>query len=159
MLAKMALDDPSVTHLLWIDSDIVAESPSDINQALRMLLQLNVPIVSGLYRAKKAKGDYPYAMWSKPSPTAEGYGSIGTWTGNFIKVDAIGFGFVLVKREVFERVPEPWFVWKTQKSEDFEFCEKVAKYGYEIKVYTDVRLSHIGTMKVRTDGAVHVLDV
>lgn len=36
---------------------------------------------------------------------------------------------------------------------------KVAQYGYEIKVLTDVKLSHIGTMKVRTDGQIHMLDV
>lgn len=159
LIAKMALEDKTVTHLLWLDTDVICESPTDPNQALSMLLQCNVPVVSGLYRAKKSKGEYPYAMWMK-NPGGIGYLGLQSWTGNFIKVDAIGFGFVLVRREVFEKVPEPWFVWDKQyPSEDFDFCEKINRHGFEIKVFTDVKLSHVGLMKVRTDGAVHVLDV
>lgn len=159
-LVKMALEDKTVTYLLWLDSDNICESPSDPNQALRMLLSLNVPIVSGLYRAKKSKGLYPYAMWMK-NPAGIGYLAIENWTGNWITADVIGFGFVLIKREVFEKVPYPWFVWDSAEgvSEDFFWCEKIAQYGYEVKVFTDVRLSHGLTGKVRTDGAVHVLDV
>lgn len=160
-MVKSALDDKAITHFLWVDSDCIIEEPKDANDALFKLLSCNVPIVSGLYRAKKSKGIYPYAMWAK-HPTAEyGYIDIPQWTGNFISVDAIGLGFCLCKREVFEKIPPPWFVWdKVVPSEDFAWCEKVRKAGYEIKVYTDVKLSHEGAMKVLCkDGAVHVLDV
>ena len=159
-LAKMALEDKSVTHLLWLDTDCLCESPLDPNLAVAMLLQCNVPVASGLYRAKKLKGDYPYAMWVKNPGSEYGYVGIQSWSGNWLKVDAIGFGFVLVKREVFEKIPFPWFVWdKKSPSEDFDFCEKIAKADYDIRVFTEVRLSHAGMMKVRTDGNVHVLDV
>ena len=160
-LVKDSLDDKSITHLLWLDSDCIMEDPKDPNEALRRLLSCNVPIVSGLYRAKKAKGSYPYAMWAKNPAGTYGYVDIPTWTGNYITVDAIGMGFCLCKREVFEKVPPPWFVWdKPTPSEDFAWCEKVRGAGYEIKVYTDVKLSHEGTMKVLCkDGAVHMLDV
>lgn len=160
-LARMALEDKNVTHLLWLDSDCIIEEPKDPNDAIAKLLACNVPIVSGLYRAKKSKGLYPYAMWAR-HPTADyGYIDIPKWTGNFISVDAIGFGFCLVRREVFEKIPSPWFVWdKPAPSEDFAFCKKIRDAGYEIKVYTDVTLSHEGAMKVLCkDGAVHVLDV
>ena len=156
-LVKMALQDKTVTHIFFLDTDVVAEL--DPNQALRMLLQCNCPIASGLYRAKKLKGDYPYAMWMK-NPNGIGYLGIQSWTGNFIKVDVIGFGAVMIQREVFEKVPFPWFEWKEPSpSEDFVFCEKAVKYGYNISVFTPVAFSHIGSMKVKTDGAVHVLDV
>lgn len=160
-LARMALEDKQVTHLLWLDSDCIIEEPADVNEAVAKLLACNAPVVSGLYRAKKAKGLYPYAMWAK-HPTADyGYIDIPKWTGNFISVDAIGFGFCLVRREVFEKIPAPWFVWdKPTPSEDFAFCKKIRDAGYEIKVYTDVKLSHEGMMKVLCkDGAVHMLDV
>jgi GT2 family glycosyltransferase len=160
MLAKMALDDPKTTHILWLDTDSICEEPSDPNEALRRLLWCNVPVVSGLYRAKKKGGVYPYAMWLK-SKTQEGYEAITGWTGNWLKVDAIGLGFCLMRREVFEKVPPPWFVWKSSDgpSEDFAFCEKLIENGYEIKVFTDVKLSHAGMMKVKTDGSVSTLDV
>lgn len=160
-LARMALEDKQVTHLLWLDSDCIMEEPKDPNDAIAKLLACNVPVVSGLYRAKKSKGLYPYAMWAK-HPTADyGYIDIPKWTGNFISVDAVGFGFCLIRREVFEKIPPPWFVWdKPTPSEDFAFCKKIRDAGYEIKVYTDVMLSHEGAMKVLCkDGAVHVLDV
>lgn len=160
-MVRMALEDKNVTHLLWLDSDCIIEEPTDVNEALRKLLACNVPIVSGLYRAKKSKGSYPYAMWAKHPASDYGYIDIPQWTGNFISVDAIGMGFVLCKREVFEKIPPPWFVWdKPTPSEDFVWCEKVRKAGYEIKVYTDVRLSHEGAIKILCkDGAAHVLDV
>ncbi|RLI76734.1 hypothetical protein DRP04_12395 [Archaeoglobales archaeon] len=159
MLVELALEDPTVTHILFLDTDNIIESPKDPNQALRMLLSCNAPIASGLYRAKKPKGEYPYAMWVK-NPHGEGYLPIAKWTGNWIKVDVIGFGFVLIKREVFEKVPKPWFQWKERApSEDFFFCEKVAKYGYEVRVLTDVKLSHVGTLKVKSTGEITTLDV
>jgi hypothetical protein len=159
-LVKAALDDKTVTHLLWLDSDCILEEPRNPDEAILRLLACNTPIVSGLYRAKKAKGEYPYAMWAK-NPKGDGYLGIPKWTGNFISVDAIGFGFCLTRREVWEKIPFPWFVWdKPTPSEDFAWCEKIRKAGYEIKVYTDVKLSHEGMMKVLCkDGTVHVLDV
>lgn len=160
-MVRMALEDKNVTHILWLDSDCIIEEPNDVNEAVRRLLACNVPIVSGLYRAKKSKGNYPYAMWAKNPTGGYGYVDIPKWTGNFIDVDAIGMGFCLTKREVWEKVPPPWFVWdKPTPSEDFVWCEKVRAAGYKIKVYTDVMLSHEGMMKVLCkDGAVHVLDV
>lgn len=159
LLVKMVLEDKTVTHILWLDTDCVMESPTDPNEAVVRLLMCNAPIVSGLYRAKKSKGDYPYAMWLK-NPNGIGYLSFTEWTGNFICVGAIGLGFCLVKREVYEKIPFPWFIWDREyPSEDFDFCERAAKHGYEVKVYTDVKLSHAGTMKVKIDGSITMLDV
>ncbi len=159
-LVKQALQDKAVTHILFLDTDVVCENPSDPNQALRMLLSTNVPIASGLYRAKKQKGEYPYAMWTK-NTNGIGYLGIESWTGNWLKVSVIGFGIVLIKREVFETVPFPWFVWKeVAPSEDFYACELFAKYGFETRVLTAVQLSHLGTLKVLCkDAKVTSLDV
>ena len=161
MLVKAALEDKSITHIFFLDTDMVAESPSDPNQSIRQLLACNIPIVSALYRAKKSKGNYPYAMWAKNPMGGTGYVDIPQWTGNFISVGAVGFGAILIKREVFERVSYPWFEWHEppSPSEDFFACEKFSRAGYEIKVYTDCRFSHIGLMKVKIDGQIHVLDV
>ncbi|MCJ7634201.1 hypothetical protein MUP77_17660 [Candidatus Bathyarchaeota archaeon] len=157
-LVKAALADKAVTHILFLDSDIVAESPTDINQSLRMLLQCNVPCASGLYRAKQL-GGFNYAMWMRNPTGGIGYLPIAQWTGNWLPVSVIGFGFVLLKRECFERVPYPWFEWgEPSPSEDFVYSEKLNKVGIEIRVFTEVKLSHIGTLKVHTEGKVTVLD-
>jgi hypothetical protein len=159
-LVKSALQDAKTTHILFVDTDTLPENPQDPNQALRMLLACNAPIASGLYRAKQKTG-FHYAMWLK-NPSGEGYVPAESWTPscNWIKADVIGLGFCLIKREVFERVPPPWFVWdKPAPSEDFAWCEKVKQYGYEVRVLTDVRLSHIGTLKVLTTGQITTLEV
>ena len=64
------------------------------------------------------------------------------------------------KREVFEKIPYPYFKWdKESPSEDFYFCQKAIEHGYEIRVFTDVKCSHIGMLKVKSDGSFSTLDV
>lgn len=158
MLVKQALGDPQVTHLMWIDSDIVFEQPPNPNEAILQLLRCDAPIVSGVYRARQKTG-FNYAMWLRHP---QGFVPIKEWTGNWIEVGVVGMGCCLIKREVFEKVPEPWFWWGPGESpsEDFNFCLKAAEYGYKINVYTSVRASHIsGGLKVKSDGSVVTLDV
>lgn len=160
MLVKEALKDPLVTHLMWIDSDIVFEHPKDPNEVILQLMRCNAPISSGIYRARQKSG-FSYSMW-KNHP--QGFVPIQGWTPrtNWLVADVIGFGCVLCKREVFEKVPYPWFFWGPGEtpSEDFNACLKFAKYGYKVMVYTDVRCSHIsGMLKVKSDGSVTTLEV
>jgi hypothetical protein len=160
-IAELALQDPATTHILWVDTDSICESPADPNEALKVLLQMNAPIASGLYRAKQAHG-FNYAMWMSANlPNNEvGFVNIDAWNGNWIQVDTIGFGFVLTKREVFETIPKPWFPWPTPApSEDFNFCIAARKHGYKINVMTDVKITHLGDLAVHTDGTITTLEV
>lgn len=71
------------------------------------------------------------------------------------EVDAVGMGAMLVKTDVFRRLPQPWFnvTWlptaKTYIGEDIYFC-KLAQ-AHEIPVYVDHDLSkevrHVGVME------------
>jgi intein/homing endonuclease len=169
LLVKMALWNPepngdiivgknptNVTHVMFLDTDVIMEKPNDVNMAIRMMLQsmeqMGASIVSGVYRAKKKEG-FPYAMWMK-NPVGIGYVPISSWTGNFVKVDVIGFGFCLLKREVFEKTPYPWFQWYPDPtpSEDFVFCENALKAGFPTYVHCGITLSHIGQLKVTCDS-------
>lgn len=156
VLAQQALDG-GIDYLFWIDSDHVFETPQDPNEALRLLYQCNAPIACGLYRAKQRIG-LNYAAWMKAEG---GYIPIQSWTGNWIRVDVTGFGCALIKAEVFRAVKPPWFHWEEANapSEDFYFWERAAKAGYEVRILTDCKLSHIGVLKVKTDGSVTTLDV
>jgi len=158
MLVKEALKDPKVTHLMWWDSDLVPETPLDPNDVILQLMRCDAPIASGVYRARQRQG-FNYAMWLK---RPEGFVAIDKWSGNWIKVSVIGMGYCLCKREVFERVPEPWFWWGPGESpsEDFNFCLKVTEYGYNVMVHTEIKASHIsGMLKIKSDGSVVTLDV
>jgi hypothetical protein len=180
------------THMFCVDSDIIPESPEDINVALKMLydamVSQNVTIVSGLYRAKQAHG-FNYAMWVKPTreqivtllnaeykraPTeAEiatrmaGYVHVQDWGGNWVKAAVVGAGFMLIKRIVMEDMrkhlesigkPEQYYHWEIPEtqSEDFDFLDKANKIGHPAFVMTDVRLSHMGTLVLSSDGKIRV---
>ena len=148
------------THIFFLDSDHVVESPRDPNQALRMLHLADAPIVTGLYRAKKRVG-YPYNLWVR-AEGLEGYVPVEGWTkgSNWFTVDVAGIGNCLIKREVFLKVPRPWFLWDEESpSEDFYFFEKAADQGYKVHVLADVRFSHVGTLKVLSTGEIKMLEV
>jgi len=63
---------------------------------------------------------------------------------------ATGTGIILIKVEVFKKVPRPWFEFEfydtgqCKLGEDWYFCEKAKKYN--IKTFTNpiVRIGHIG---------------
>lgn len=156
ILAQQALDS-GATHLLWVDSDGAMETPTDPNDALKLLYQCDAPIAACLYRSKQKTG-FNYAAWKK---FGEGYTPITSWTGNWFTVDVTGMHFCLIKREVFESVKKPWFHWEdeTAPSEDFYFWEKAREAGYEINIFSEVRLSHLGELKVLSDGSVTTRDV
>jgi hypothetical protein len=158
-------------YVLFVDTDIVMESPTDPNVALSQLYQVinkskdisspsykDARIVSGLYRAKQKTG-FSYAMWMDYSE--KGFTPIANWKGNWLQVDVVGLGFCLIDLSIFKDIPKPWFVWNSPGtiSEDFHFCKLAKKHGYETRVFTEVKLSHLGTLKVKTDATITVPEV
>lgn len=148
-------------YLFFLDSDIVFENPIDPNAALHLLYQsINKDrnfktgkIVSGLYRAKQAVG-FHYAAWMKTR--AKGYTPIKDWTGNWLEVSVTGLGCTLIDMMIFKELPRPWFRWEMQDdiSEDFSFLELAKSKGYDTHIFADVKLSHLGTLKVKCDGSI-----
>jgi hypothetical protein len=61
---------------------------------------------------------------------------------------------MLIKREVFEGMSEPWFdmPWQTTRGymgEDVFFCKKAQELGYKVYIDHDVshEIGHIGTFE------------
>lgn len=158
-------------YLFFLDSDIVMEQPTDPNVALSNLYQAmnkstnkddkdykNGRIVSGLYRSKQKTG-FGYAMWMRYQD--KGFTPLVNWNGNYLSVDVVGMGFCLMDMKIFKEVPGPWFVWNDSDeiSEDFYFCLLAKRYGFDTHVYSDVKLSHLGTLKVKCNATITVPDV
>lgn len=150
-------------YLFFMDTDNVFETPEDPNVALKTLYQCmnkdpnskDAKIVSGLYRAKQKVG-FNYAAWMKAQDKVQGYVPIQSWSGNWLQVSVVGMGCCLIDMKIFKEVPKPWFKWDTFEdvSEDFYFFEKASEQGYKVNVFTDVKLSHIGKLKVKCDGTI-----
>ena len=159
-LAEILVADKTISHILWVDSDNVCSSPPNPWDAAKMLYDRNEAIVSGLYRAKQKEG-FNYAMWMDAHlPDKQGFLPIISWTGNWLQVDTVGMGFMLVQRRVYETLPRPWHPWPTPSpSEDFNFCVAARKAGFSVNVFTDVKLRHLGELGVNPDGTASVLEV
>lgn len=167
-LVKCALD-ANADYLFFMDTDNIFESPNDPNEALRALYQIinkdknskDSKIVSGLYRVKQKTG-FSWSMWNRLSNERGKYIPVDQWTGNWITVSVVGLGCCLIDMKVFKDIPKPYFRWEDpdEPSEDFYFIEKCNEYGYYTRVYTDIRLSHLGdSFKVKSDGTVTITDM
>jgi len=141
-------------YIMWIDSDIVFTP----DQFFR-LIDNDKEIVSGLY---KMHDNYHYA-------------TVENWDDNyflkhgsyeFLNQDSIkkkkglfpvaytGFGWILMKKGVFESLEYPWFqpVWKEYEyegnkireftMEDVSFCDMIRKKGYDIWIDPEVIVGH-----------------
>lgn len=148
-------------YVFFLDTDMVFESPNDPNVALSQLYSAinkypdskDGKIVSALYRVKQKTG-YSYAMWIMANE--KGFIPVQQWTGNWIEVDTAGLGCCLIATKVFKDIERPWFRWelKDEISEDFYFYRLAKKNGYNTHCMTDVKLSHIGGLKVKVDGTI-----
>lgn len=120
------------THLFFVDDDMVYEKDT-----LKKLLETDVDIVGAKYANRRGDGEVVEYLDKR---------------SDFLyKVKALGGGCVLIKKEVFEKVPQPWFGYKTlpsgavSMSHDWFFCEKAREAGFNIWCREDIKPGHIAT--------------
>lgn len=154
MMAQAALDNDS-DYLLFIDSDM--RFPPD---ALIQLLVHQLPMVGVNYVARM----YPprfiavktVADIDDPEQRGVLLETLPESTG-LEQVDAVGFGMVLIRRDVFDALPRPkehgpwwWYTWMpvhgSQIGEDVYFCRAVGEAGFDIMVDHDLskQIKHVG---------------
>ena len=133
--------------LFWIDSDI-EWTPEDFMK----LYDSDHAVISGLYALDQAGtvavnytnsrgvprrvNKVEFLLHDEPS-----------------EVGGVGFGFLCVKRGVFESIPRPWFLigrvqWSEDNAmrvnvgEDYSWCGRAQQHGYKIMVDPDVKVKH-----------------
>lgn len=68
---------------------------------------------------------------------------------------ATGTGVILIKTDVFKKIPQPWFEFKYFKTgqckegEDWNFCIKAKKHGYKIWTDPRIKVGHLGEMEYK----------
>jgi GT2 family glycosyltransferase len=137
-------------YMLWIDSDIIFNT-----QAFDKLVSMDCDVASGWYSqpggttpvVEKMNDDYFRSNGTYEFITAEQMKQ----RKFAFRADYIGFGWVLVKRGVFERMEYPWFAPKLQDfgngvqemySEDVAWCLDARAAGIDIYVDPQVRVGH-----------------
>src|SRR3990172_4474631 len=149
-LTQRALD-LSVSHLLWIDSDMVFDP-----DAANRLLDHDLPIVGGLCHNRR----HPYMpILIRKMTHGEhkgAYSFMYDYPLGLVDVDATGAAFLLVKRTVFEEIGKQlegkpgdpgWFT-NDNAGEDISFCQRAVSAGFYVVVDTTLEIGHVGEVVV-----------
>lgn len=118
------------THYMWIDDDQVF-----IPNHFKMLLDHDLDIVSGIY--KKSDDLYACCKLNGETLTTDDKLEVG-----INEVMANGFGFMLVKAEIFDRIEKPFEHLNEDQWEDFGFAHKARQLGYKVNIDTNVLVGH-----------------
>lgn len=141
LVVKHAIEN-EYDYILWIDSDMAI--PKD---TLKRLLEAEKDIVSGVYTYKLLGGTNAVAKRFIPSEV-DTYEDIPLTDiqahEGLIEIDGVGFGIVLTKVSIFDKIPDPWFVLTKNMGEDIDFCRKAQNAGFRIYLDPKVLAGHIG---------------
>uniref|UniRef100_A0A6M3JN48 Putative glycosyltransferase n=1 Tax=viral metagenome TaxID=1070528 RepID=A0A6M3JN48_9ZZZZ len=162
-MVEVFLTIPKATHLLFVDDDIAAPKADCLLGMFQFMDAHPASIVSGLYYNKNP----PHAPLLMSLTERDGKILFGfpykdriIEKNLVLKVGAVPAGFLLIPREVFEKIPPPWFVYGDPElnakqivqgenvGEDIYFSIKARKYGYDLWVDTRASLLHYVPMFV-----------
>lgn len=163
MIAETFMANPDATHLFFMDSDMVFP-----DEALRRLLSRDLDIVGGVYFARtETPVPHVYNFQRTDEQGRTWYASLAGVAAEYLKnhpehhaaataavlpdsddaltkCDALATGCMLIKRRVFDAIPQPWFEnWPgSQGGEDFNFCGKARAAGFEVWADWSVQCAH-----------------
>jgi hypothetical protein len=134
------------THFLWLDADHVFHPSLACRLAQHMALP-EVDAVSALYY-QRSGNPLPVAYVKDFNEDHYKHFPLIEVPPALCEVDAVGFGALLMKRDVFDRVPEPWFTIDYRAGEDIAFCVEAKKHGVRFFLDGGVKIGHVGTAPI-----------
>lgn len=158
------LKEKQMTHFLILDNDHI--HPIDIIQRLARWVEKDrsVQVVGGVNFRRSEPFD-PAIFWKDNEVPdkyyTKEYDEID-WEAGLIEVDAIGAGCLLIAREVFEKLEQPYWEWGYSKVEktngrspspDVIFSEKCRNIG--VKLYADTTTTSPHLTKYAVDKRVY----
>jgi len=156
--ARNAGIDNKETHLVWQKHDgfdYVLHTDADMAfspESVQRLLDSDKDIISAAYRRRDYPGDMVAGFWDEQRGA-----KFLPWDSSGIqRVDFTGCGLQLVKRHVYEKLPYPWYEFKSlvakskngteygyEVGEDIGFAMKAKQAGIEIYVDCDNKIQHL----------------
>lgn len=133
------------THVLWLDDDSV------FNPDLLVYLARHgeKDVVSALYFGRTRH--LPVVYVKDNTPDKYKHFPLVQVPSAMMEVDAVGFGACLMRRDVFERMEEPYFAFN-QAGEDIYFCVHAKEQGIRIWCDGSYMLGHIGDPQIVTEA-------
>ena len=130
-----------VDYIMWIDSDMVFTA-----EDIEMMIARDVDIISGVAMIEPGRAA---VAWQQDDGGIQYYVPDEKDTG-FEEVDYCGGAFLLVKADVYRKIPPIWYETTDQMigtkhklmSEDFGFCVKAKAHGYKIHVELESKVGH-----------------
>jgi uncharacterized protein YacL (UPF0231 family) len=131
-------------YMLWLDSDMVFPATT----AMRLMSHKESVVAANYVRRQLPAKGVAYEKigdWINPLPFES--------RDELVPVEGIGMGCMLVKTSILKEISKPWFEfhWTEESNdhlgEDMDFCMKMKKAGYTVKVDTNLsmELRHMGT--------------
>jgi len=146
----------SCKYIWFVDDDTVP--PMDAGRHLMYLLDQNGPphgkvmVAGGIYCTRSSPPEPIVYMEACAGPHWD-------WkVGETFKCWGLGTGCMMINLDVFDHLPEPWFLTSTdsalaQETDDLYFCKKVAAAGFEIMAHGGILCHHYDMER----GAVYML--
>lgn len=123
-------------YVLFIDDDMTFES----NLLLKLMAHDKDIVSAWAYQRGEPHNPVAYMY----SSMANGYvAAINAANTGLRRVDAVGFGAVLIKTKVFEKLAKPWFKFE-RFGEDIGFCHAARQAGFEVWCDSDLEIGHLG---------------
>lgn len=145
-ITRAALAIPEVTHLAWIDDDMVFTP-----DALMRLMGHQRLIIGGLCHSRR-QPYMPTLIQGLPLgqqsdlPLSYQY----DYPEGLVEVEATGAAFLVVARQVFDAIAKsgeaPWD--QAGYGEDVSFCRRARAAGFNIWVDTTVKIGHVAEVVV-----------
>lgn len=139
IMAERALEG-GMDYILWLDDDMLI--PPD---TFECLVKHGKDMVSTL--AFQRVPPFGPVIWKGIEDKKEGlhFDQVFAYPKDTLfKVEAIGFGVVLMKTAFLKKMPKPWFMSTVPVGEDIWFSWKATKLGIECYVDTRCKVKHLG---------------
>ena len=154
------LNKSNCDYLLFVDADMIFhhEAIKDIIAAIQEYPDAG--LMGGFY-VSRDQNMRPLVGWLEEGKHyeqisfEENVARLLDSRGKIVEADLIPTGFMLIKRAVFEDMPQPYFIVDiieredgtvTDRSSDNVFCDKTRKAGYKTYAHMGIELDHIGNL-------------
>jgi hypothetical protein len=149
MLVYRALSDRSTTHIMFIDADVGFQH-TDVVELLKLQAELGLDVVCGAYSRKAIEWDRVRAAALAGRPDLDRYASSTFVLGmdgqldvervrheRVVEIQRAGTGFMLIRREVFEKLARSEQV-RSFRCDSVFLGQSMARSGEEVPAYFDV---------------------